>query len=447
MPSCNHCNKIIRKNSKAVSCFKCKNRFHLPCAKISTAAYTMLQDIQNIYFICMGCSETLSASFSNTSSDIEVSKLSPRKTREALKIPKSVNPSPSTSSDETPNASVSNISSDTGASKLILQVDEEEAHSKFNNTNVRIDPVLMGSVEPNLSPRKPTEPLKIHNSSDTSPSSSHGEMSASSCGNSNDHKIREHNTDSLPSIPNPKPLHSSSSVENDCCLIAFNVPECTSSCLDERDSFDRRQFSEHCAHLGSHTIPITRAQRLHKNKDPQYSNLPRPLKITVENHSDLEMLLILQQADHSSCSNSIRFRTHIPRNIRNALSRPNSSADDRRSRSIIIRNVPGSESDNPSVQTLHDLRQWKFISTQTKLHNLTVVGVNRLPRPVRLMGSSTPRLLRVTFLTRSMAEHAIDEWKSVKHLLPAGIAYHADLPPAARAHSSPLKNLNLPSTH
>ena len=213
-------------------------------------------------------------------------------------------------------------------------------------------------------------------------------------------KITEHRQEDKQSKTKSKSEASRSN-----CLILFNVPVCSSSLLEQRALFDQEQWSKLCSKLGL-DIQSAKLCRLYKGAQATQSK-PPPLRVTLGSAEDAENILLLSQVLALDRSSDIRIRPDRPWAVRQMARQ---SPELMPSTSMVIHSVPELATGSASEKHLHDVRQWRWLSSQMTLGASGAISICRLPRPTHLTSISSPRLLAVKFSCQQQLTTVLQRW-------------------------------------
>lgn len=225
-------------------------------------------------------------------------------------------------------------------------------------------------------------------------------------------------------------------------IIVYNLPENSHISLTDREEADRQQWHKLCDSLhvkSSQPISITRLRTLHHNNQSC-----RPARVSLSSVEEAEnTLLMAGMLRQTGCN--IRIKPDFPWAIREArrmaFRDPNTKSYDQQC-SIIVHGVPESTDDSPTEKHIFDTLQWKYIVRKMcpPDEECSAWSLGRLPRPTHLTTTS-PRLMRVTFLTPTMKDSVLEHWYNKRMNFSSEIRLHPDRPRTDRhraAHPLPV---------
>lgn len=199
-------------------------------------------------------------------------------------------------------------------------------------------------------------------------------------------------------------------------VICTNIPEPTSTSLATRREEEMQRWSALCKQLGTNVKPTT-LTRLSRKKDSPHAGEPRLLRVTLEDMSDVETILLASYLLKET--GSTRIYPDIPwtERVKRQAAEPHSAAEDKNKRAILIHGVPELEDTDKAANHLHDCGEWSYIQQLLELDNTLATDVFRLPRSPNYRGSG-PRILKVTLLNTTMVTAVLDAWYQHKHKAP-----------------------------
>ena len=199
-------------------------------------------------------------------------------------------------------------------------------------------------------------------------------------------------------------------------IMAFNVPECSSTSLQARESHDLQTWASICSTIG---LDIPNATRMNRLAGKPTASSPRPLRIEMPTPECAQAVLLSASSLKGTQLEHIALRPDLPKNARKIFR----SKGNRESRQVVIRGVP--ESLDEASRHKHDCSQWQYSASKLQIPDIVAWDLSRLPRPSHLVSLQQPRLLRVTLASPDMVDKVLDGWRDTKSRLPSGLVIHS----------------------
>ncbi|MES9975156.1 MAG: hypothetical protein ABW094_12920 [Candidatus Thiodiazotropha sp.] len=217
-------------------------------------------------------------------------------------------------------------------------------------------------------------------------------------------------------------------------VMIVNLPECTSTRLDERDEAERRAWGQLCQALGLETTPPIRTTRI---GDRQRSTI-RPLRVELPNEAVAETMILASNALGRTDFKGVRIYPDVSwseREARRISLKTTPAKEISRRRSVILHGIPESTSQVPLEQLHHDRAQWAYLkSVMCPVPTaIRAAYLTRLPRPAHLSQMTQPRLLRLTLANQEMVTQLLEAWSSVRLRFSREIRIHEDRQRSVRA--------------
>lgn len=215
-----------------------------------------------------------------------------------------------------------------------------------------------------------------------------------------------------PAKPNPTRLESLT-------IICSNVPEADSPCFKTRQAADQAQWQAICKSMNVNVVPENMV-RLTRPPQSPHAGEPRLLRITLRSIADTESVLLSAYLLRNT-SSAIRITPDTPWSERRARKQDDFDwKSDIDAKSIFIHGIPEARQQQENDGSMHDGEQWRFVQQQAKIENCLTTGLKRLPFAPSYKGNG-PRILKVTFHSVVMMQHALDSWYQNRRYVPQEI--------------------------
>jgi hypothetical protein len=164
---------------------------------------------------------------------------------------------------------------------------------------------------------------------------------------------------------------------------------------------------------------------------------PRALRAELDSEAHAENLILASAALTNTSLKQVRIYPDVSwseREARRLALKSTSATELTRRRSVVLRGIPESTSEDLRSQLEHDRAQWAYLKSKISTDPTTIRAayIKRLPRPAHLSSLKAPRLLRITLASEPMATTLLEGWYSHKREFPVEIRLHPDRPRAVR---------------
>lgn len=206
-------------------------------------------------------------------------------------------------------------------------------------------------------------------------------------------------------------------------VICTNVPESADTLLASRHEHDTNHWFNLCSQMNLKAIKPVSLTRLSRKPDSLQQNKPRLLKVVVAEEKELEDIILSAYLLRDGQHGSSRVFVDVPwsERAKSPLKGGHCPVDIDDGRCLLILNVPEAASDiDRQSRTVHDHKQWNYLSNIIQADKVAVVDMFRIPKSPKYEGDG-PRPLKLTLLTAGMAKAVYNNWCSFRKKLPREI--------------------------